>query len=195
MLFRSRDQVVGRVNFVADNLIAAKRMLPMIIVMPSGYALPGSHMMPGGRGGNNDAAFERYLTTEVMPAVEKKYHVIADREHRALMGLSMGGGQALKTGLSHLELFSAVGGFSAAPIGNFETSYANLVADAKGTNEKLKLLFIGCGRQDGAFRNAQGLDASLTKANIRHTFFQMDGVHNYIVWRRCFEETATQLFR
>ena len=67
--------------------------------------------------------------------------------------------------------------------------------DPAGTNAKLKLLFIGCGRQDSAFRTAQSLDASLTKANIRHTFFEMDGVHNYIVWRRCFEETATQLFR
>jgi enterochelin esterase-like enzyme len=196
--FASDWTAAGRANFVADNLIAAKRMLPMIIVMPSGYAQPGSNMMPGGRGaggGDNDAAFERYLLEEVIPMVEKKYHVLADRDHRALMGLSMGGGQALKTGLSHLELFSAVGGFSAASIGNFETRFAALVKDAEGTNAKLKMLFVGCGRQDGAFRTAQSLDASLTKANIRHTFFEMDGVHNYIVWRRCLEETATKLFR
>jgi enterochelin esterase-like enzyme len=194
--FPSDWTAAGRANFVADNLIAAKRMQPMIIVMPSGYALPGSNMMPGGRGGgDNDAAFDRYLLEEVMPAVEKKYRVIADREHRAVMGLSMGGGQALKVGFSHLDLFSAVAGFSSASIGNFETRFASLVSDPAGTNAKLKLLWIGCGRQDRAFSTAQNLDASLTKANIRHTFFEMDGVHNYVVWRRCFEETATKLFR
>jgi enterochelin esterase family protein len=194
--FASDWTAAGRVNFVADNLIAAKRMLPMIIVMPSGYALPGSNMMPGTRGGgDNDAALDRYLLEEVIPTVEKKYRAVTDREHRAVMGLSMGGGQALKTGLSHLELFAAVAGFSSAPIGNFETRFASLVSDAAGTNAKLKLLWIGCGRQDSAFRTAQNLDASLTKANLRHTFFEMDGVHNYIVWRRCFEETATKLFR
>lgn len=185
----------GRANFMADNLIAAQRMLPMIIVMPSGYALPGSNMMPVAGPGDNNAAFDRYLTEEVIPAVEKKYRTAPGAANRAIMGLSMGGGQAIRVGLSHLELFKSVGGFSPATIADFDTRFAAQLADAAGTNGKLKLLWLGCGRQDGLFGASERMDASLTKAGIRHTFLPMEGVHNYIVWRRCFEETATQLFR
>ena len=180
----------GRANFMADNLIAAKRMLPMIIVMPWGHAVPF-----GGPQGQNNETFDRYLTLEVIPAVEARFRVAADREHRAIMGLSMGGGQAIRIGLGHLDLFASVGGYSAAPIGDFDTRFKPLLDDSPGTNAKLKLLWIGCGRQDSLFAGSERMDATLTAKQIRHTFFAMEGVHNYVVWRRCFEETAPLLFR
>ena len=165
-------------------------MLPMIIVMPSGHAVPF-----GGPQAQNGATFDRYLTEEVIPAVDKKFRVAPGAANRAIMGLSMGGGHALRTGLGHLDLFSSVGGFSSATIPDFSTRFKDLLADAAATNAKLKLLWIGCGRQDPAFASCERLDATLTTAKIRHTFFAMEGVHNYVVWRRCFEETAPLLFR
>lgn len=180
----------GRANFMADNLIAAKRMLPMIIVMPAGHAVPF-----GGPQAQNGPTFDRYLTEEVIPAVDKKYRVAPGAANRAIMGLSMGGGHALRTGLTHLDLFASVGGFSAAPIPDFETRFKALLAEATATNAKLKLLWIGCGKQDSLFASSERLDATLTAAKIRHTFFAMDGLHNYVFWRRCFEETAPLLFR
>lgn len=181
---------VGRANFMADNLIADKRMVPMIIVMPLGHAVPF-----GGPQGENGPKFDRYLTEEVIPAVDKKFRVAPGAANRAIMGLSMGGGHAIRTGLGHLELFASIGGFSAATVADFSTRFKDLLADPAGTNAKLKFLWLGCGKQDSLFAANEKLDATLTTANIRHTFLAVDGKHDYLFWRRCFEETATQLFR
>ncbi len=181
----------GRANFMADNLLAAGRMAPMIIVMPAGHALP---FIPSAQAGNGPL-FDRYLVEELIPAVEAKYRVLADRDHRALMGLSMGGAHALRAGFSHPELFSALGAFSAGPVPDFETRFQPLLADAAGTNAKFKLIWIGCGRQDPAFARSEKFDAVLTAAGIHHTFRSMEGVHNYVVWRQCFLETVPLLFR
>jgi len=110
---------VGKANFILDNLIAEKKALPMIIVMPWGHAVPY-----GGSQSNNTATFERYLLEEVMPQVERKYRIARGRETRAIVGLSMGGGHALQIGLSHLELFSAVAAFSSAVPRDFEGRHA-----------------------------------------------------------------------
>jgi enterochelin esterase-like enzyme len=180
----------GRAHFMADALIAAKKMPPMIIVMPSGHPVPF-----GGPQAENDSTFDRYLTEEVIPAVDAKYRTQPGATNRAIMGLSMGGRHALKTGLSHLDLFSWVGGYSPAGIPDFDTRFKALLDDAAGTNAKLKLLWLGCGRQDSLFGAAERLNASLTKSGIRHTWAPVEGAHDYLYWRRCFEETATQLFR
>lgn len=180
----------GRANFMADNLIAAKRMVPMIIVMPLGHAVPF-----GGPQAENDATFDRYLTQEVIPAVDKKYRVAAGRENRAILGLSMGGRHAIKTGLGHLDLFASVGAFSAPNIQDFDTRFKDLLADANGTNAKLKLLWIGCGRRDSAFAASERLTATLNTNKVKHTFFANEGFHDYFFWRQCIEETFPLLFR
>jgi enterochelin esterase family protein len=138
--------------------------------------------------------FERYLIEEVIPQVEKKYRVARGRENRAIVGLSMGGGHALQIGLSHLELFSAVGAFSSAVPGNFENRFKSLLDDPAGTNAKLKLLWIGCGRQDSAFERNQKLSELLTNHKIKNTFHPTEGLHNYAVWRRYLVEVAPMLF-
>ncbi|MEO5961446.1 MAG: alpha/beta hydrolase-fold protein [Opitutaceae bacterium] len=181
----------GRAHFMADNLLAEKRMVPMIIVMPLGHAVPFNNP----QGQNNNTAFERYLLEDVLPIVDRKYRVAAGPAKRAILGLSMGGGQAIRIGLGHLDLFSAVGGFSSAAVQDFTTRFQGLLADPAGTNAKLNLLWIGCGRQDTAFGRAEALAKTLGDAKIRHTFFAIDGFHDYFFWRRCFLETAPLLFK
>jgi enterochelin esterase family protein len=149
----------------------------------------------GGSQSNNTATFERYLIGEVIPQVEKKYRVARGRENRAIVGLSMGGGHALQIGLGHLELFSAVAAFSSAVPGNFERRFQSLLNDAQRTNNELKLLWIGCGRQDPAFERNQQFSELLTSHGVRITFHPTEGLHNFAVWRRYLVEVAPLLFR
>jgi enterochelin esterase family protein len=182
--------MAGRANFMADNLIAEKKMQPMIIVMPWGHAVPF-----GGPQGENDSKFDEYLTKEVMPAVDKKFRVAEGRTNRAIMGLSMGGRHALKTGLSHLDLFAYVAGYSAANIPDFDTLFKGLLADPAGTNAKLKMLWVGCGRQDSLFAANERLAGTLATAKINHIYYATEGFHDYFFWRRCFIETTAKLFQ
>ncbi|HTB63505.1 MAG TPA: alpha/beta hydrolase-fold protein [Opitutales bacterium] len=180
---------VGHANFIEDNLIAAGKAKPMIIVMTWGHDNLGSLA---------SGMFEHYLLDEVMPAVEKKYRVAPGRENRAIVGLSMGGGQALNIGLSHLDLFASVGGFSYAfTAQTLQSRYADLLNDAAGTNAKLKVLWLGCGRQDKTvgFANNKNVSDVLYDHGINHVFFEMDGAHTFAVWRKCLEETLVELFK
>ncbi len=179
----------GYANFILDNLLADKKMTPMIVVMPFGHAAP----FPGGA--NNDSLFEEYLLNDVIPTVEARYRVASGRDNRAIAGLSMGGGQSLKIGLGHLDLFSAVASFSGAVPNDFETRFAALLKDPRTTNQKLKALWIGCGRQDSLFPRSQNLSELLTKYQVKHTFYPLEGVHNYTVWKKCLAQYAPLLFR
>ncbi len=181
---------IGRANFILDNLIAEHRAVPMVIVMPWGHALPYT-----GPQSNNTALVERYLLMEVLPQVMAKYRVLADREHRAIVGLSMGGGHALQIGLSHLDQFAAVAAFSSAVPGQFSERFQDLLAHPESVNERLHLLWIGCGRQDPAFSRNEDLARLLTDHRIRTTFQAMPGRHNYAVWRRCLAQVAPLLFQ
>ena len=178
----------GYANFVLDNLLAEKKAAPAIVVMPFGHATPF-----GTQG--NEQLFEKYLLEDVVPTVEAKYRVAPGRQNRAIAGLSMGGGQALRIGLGHLDLFSAVASFSGAIPQDFETRFADLLAKPDATNAKLKLLWIGCGEQDSLFNRSKNLSALLTSKQVKHTFRATEGVHNYTVWRKYLAELAPLLFR
>jgi enterochelin esterase-like enzyme len=179
---------VGRANYIFDNLIAQKKAVPMIVVTPFGHAVPRGQP-------NNNPLFEKYLLEDVLPAVEKSYKIKAGRENRAIVGYSMGGGQALSIGLSHMDLFSAVGGFSPAVPGNIETTYAALWNDAADTNAKLQTLYIACGKGDSLFARSQQLDTFWKSKNINHTFTATEGYHNFINWRLHLGEVAPMLFQ
>jgi enterochelin esterase family protein len=184
---------LGHVNLILDNLLAAGKAKPFIVAMPFGYGVP-----PGsgaGAPGQNTALFSRDLLEDVIPFVDSHYRIYGDREHRAIAGLSMGGGESLEIGLSHLELFSYVGGFSAAlrPAG-FSTTYGGLTADPAAANRKLRLLWIGCGKDDSLFPAAESFDKFLDSAKIKHTFHQSDGAHTWINWRQYLNEFAPLLF-
>ena len=108
----------------------------------------------------------------------------------------MGGGQALTIGLNHLELFSHVGGFSAAirQPETFPSTFASLIKDAPASNQKLRLLWVGCGREDSLFEPAKEFSKFLTTQKIKHTFRESSGAHTYMVWRRYLNEVAPLLF-
>jgi enterochelin esterase-like enzyme len=180
--------LVGQANFILDNLLAEKKATPMIVVMPFGHAAPF-----GAKG--NDELFENYLLQDVVPLVESEYRVETGRDKRAIAGLSMGGAQSVRIGFGHLDMFSAIGGFSSGPPDNFAKNFAPALQDAKGTNSKLKALWIGCGKQDDTFARSERLSQILEKNQIKHTFRVIDGVHNYTAWKKFLEEFARLLFR
>jgi enterochelin esterase-like enzyme len=184
---------LGRANLILDNLLAAGKTKPFIVVMPFGYGVP-----PGsGYGGDNTARFSRDLLEDVIPFVESRYRAKAGREDRAIVGLSMGGGQALNIGLNHVERFSHVGGFSSG-LGNaadFPKTYAAPLAAPAAINAQLKLLWIGCGTEDGAMARNREFAAFLTAGGIKHTFRETPGAHTWMVWRRYLHEVAPLLFR
>jgi enterochelin esterase-like enzyme len=183
----------GRANLILDNLIAAGKSRPFIVVMPHGYGV-SDPMNPGG--GNNTELFTKDLLGDLIPMIDAKFRTLSERDHRALIGLSMGGGQALNIGLNHLDLFSHVGGFSAAigAAGNLPTTYASLVANAEASNKKLHLLWVGCGTDDSLFPAARDFSKFLTEHKIKHTFRETPGAHTYMVWRRYLNEVAPLLF-
>lgn len=184
----------GRANLIADNLLAEGRMKPMIIVMPKGHAYkPGETEIDGVR---PPSVFEEDLLKTIMPLVEKRFQVKTDQPNRAIMGLSMGGGQSFSIGMSHLDLFSHVGIFSSSGIVDRDSELlARLAADPTSANEKLKMLWISCGRLDPRFKSLQKLDEILTEAGIHHTYKPTDGAHDWINWREYLTETLPLLFQ
>lgn len=180
-------------NVLVDNLIADGRAVPMVIVMPNGRAQPNDRAE-----GNVYAAsaafanFERDLLDDVIPAIESRYSVLTDREHRALAGLSMGAGQTLNFGLAHLDRFAWLGAFSAAP--NTKTP-AELVPDPAAVTRQLKLLYLSCGNQDGLFGISQGVHTYLKERNVPHVW-NVDGHgHDATHWRNNLYHFAQRLFR
>lgn len=178
----------GHAHLIADNLLAQGRAKPMILVMTDGHAVVG----PEARAKNVEM-FGRDLLDDVMPFVESTYRTRADRDHRAIAGLSMGGGQSLIVGLNHLERFAWIGGFSSA-ISNPETTIAPALADPANTNAKLRLLWIACGKDDGLVKNAQALSDVLKQRDIRHELKITEGNHSWPVWRRYLGEFLPLLF-
>jgi enterochelin esterase family protein len=183
--------LAGHANFILDNLLAEKKAVPMIIVMPFGHAVPF-----GARGqGNNTDLYEKYVLKDVMPTVESKYRVKPGRENRAIAGLSMGGGQTISIAFRHLDLFSSIGAFSAAIPGDFEKEFAQTIENHKDVNAKLKVFWFACGKQDSLFERSQKFSDLLDARQIKHTFRPSEGAHVYKVWRLYLSEFAPLLFR
>jgi enterochelin esterase family protein len=188
---------LGHVNLILDNLIAAHKAAPFLVAMPFGYGIPpGTLRAPGAGGPTSDELFARDLIGDVIPFVQSHYRADADRERRAIVGLSMGGGQSLSIGLSHLNLFAWVGGFSSGlRPADFDKTFAATAANPQAANEKLRLLWIGCGRDDGAMVNSKAFDDFLNQHKVKHVFHESDGAHTWMVWRRYLNEVAPLLFR
>ena len=137
---------IGRANLILDNLIAAGRAKPMIVVMPYGRARADVYLAPFATANTEADAFENDLLKDVMPYAEKFYRISGKADDRAIAGLSMGGGQSLSIGLRHLDTFHAVGAFSAGGrTQNFEEQYKDLLADPVASNKRLKVFYIACG--------------------------------------------------
>jgi enterochelin esterase-like enzyme len=184
----------GSPDVILDNLYADKKAVPMIVVLPNGRAAKDvTARDPIPRQSPAFAAFEKDLLTDLIPFIETTYSVKADRESRALAGLSMGGGQALNFGLNNLDTFAWVGGFSSAP--NTKPP-ADLIEDPAEATKKLRLLYVACGDQDGLFRISQGVHNMLDEKKVPHLYNVISGGrHDFKVWKSDLYHFSQLLFR
>lgn len=188
---------VGKANVIADNLIAAGRAVPLIIVMPYGHGVPPEQAGAGtpGRDENNEK-FLKDFETEVMPLVERTYRVATTPDRRAVAGLSMGGGQTLTLGLKRQDLFHWAAAFSSAvPEGDPKAFFTQAAADPKTYNATQKLLWIGVGKNDFLFQRNQAFDTWLTATGLTHAYVVTDGAHTWLVWRDYLERVLEKLFK
>lgn len=185
-----------KADVILDNVIADGKAVPLIVVLPNGRALPddraptGSPFTPENSAGF--AKFERDLFDFLIPAIDARYSTLADREHRALAGLSMGGGQTFNFGLTHLDTFAWLGAFSAAP--NTKPA-AELVPDPGHAREKLKLLYISCGNKDGLIGISQGMHAWLKEHQVPHVWNVDDHAHDGETWGSNLYHFTQKIFR
>jgi enterochelin esterase-like enzyme len=180
-------------NILLDNLLAEQKVVPMIAVMPNGRAQKNDRAEGDVfRSGPAFANFEQDLLKDVIPAIEARYSVQADREHRALAGLSMGGGQSLNFGLAHLDTFAWVGGFSSAP--NTKPP-EQLLPDPAAAKRQLKLLWLGCGNKDGLIRISQGVHAYLEEKGVPHVWHVDGYAHDATEWKNNLYLFSQRIFR
>lgn len=185
----------GQPQVIMDNLYAAGKAEPMIIVMPNGRAMKDDHATGNIMAKDKVeafATFEKDLLHDLIPFVESHYPVLADREHRAISGLSMGGGQTLNFGLGNLDYFAWVGSYSAAPN---TKSPEMLVPDPAYAREKLKLLWISCGDQDGLLSFSQRTHDYLVEKDVPHIFYIEEGGHDFKVWKNGLYMFSQLLFK
>jgi enterochelin esterase family protein len=191
---------VGRAGFILDNLIAAKKAKPMIVVMPNG-SMPRP---PGERGAGAAAGTMEKFTDEllqnVMPYVEKHYRVAANRENRAIAGLSMGGNQTLRVGPANVDKFAYIGVWSAgvreAGTADFEKNAGKFFEKPEQTNKMVKLFWIGVGAKDqGMYAGSQNLITILKSHGITYEYHESEGAHTWINWRHYLCDYAQLLFR
>lgn len=180
-------------DVLLENLIADGKAVPMIIVMPNGRAQKNDRAEGDVfRSAPAFAVFEQDLLDDVIPVIESRYSVQADREHRALAGLSMGGGQSLNFGLAHLDTFAWVGGFSSAP--NTKPP-EQLVPDPAAASKQLKLLWLSCGNKDGLIRISQGVHAYLKEKAVPHVWHVDGNAHDATHWRNNLWLFSQRIFR
>ncbi len=184
----------GKADIILDNLYAEKKAVPMLVVMPNGRASaePAPANPLEGNPFEAYAAFEKDLLNDVIPYIESHYSVQADREHRALAGLSMGGGQSLNFGLRNLDSFAWVGGFSSAP--NTQPA-RELISEPAVVKEKLRLLWVSCGDKDGLMNISKPFHEALTQMGVPHVWHVDSGAHTWLVWKNDLYLVAQLLFK
>jgi len=185
----------GQPQVILDNLYAENKIEPTIVVMPNGRAMKddratGNIMAPDKV--EAFATFERDLLNDLIPYIERKYPVIKDREHRAIAGLSMGGGQSLNFGLGNLDIFAWIGGFSSAP--NTKPP-EQLLPDPDKARKSLKLLWISCGDNDGLIAFSQRTHNYLNANNVPHIYYIEPGVHDFKVWKNSLYMFSQLIFK
>lgn len=202
---------VGRAGFILDNLIAAKKARPMVVIMPAGH----TSRTFGGRGGRGMGApdeFVQEFSTDIMPYAESHYRISAERSHRAIAGLSMGGNQTLNIAIPHLDKFAYIGVFSSGLIGMLggrrgpdgqpapppspsweEQHQAEL--DNAAAKKGLKLVWFSTGVDDGLITTSKATVEMLKKHGFNPVFKESPGAHTWINWRNYLNEFAPQLFQ
>jgi enterochelin esterase family protein len=192
-------ETAGRTPQILDNLIAQGKAKPMIVVMPNGHANqrmsaglgPVAGQTPSGGGTKTlGGPFPASLVKDVIPFVEKSYRVVADQEHRAVAGLSMGGGHTMAVTTQNPEAFHYIGVFSAG----WNSGDAEALAAIKKAGPKL--FYVACGTEDKlAIESSRRLAKQLEQAGLKATYRETPGAHTWFVWRLYLSEFAPQLFR
>jgi enterochelin esterase-like enzyme len=184
----------SRANFILDNLLAAGKTKPMIIVMENGYATKAGPTPAAGS--RDNGAFEELMVHDLVPLIDSNYRTIADRNHRAVAGLSMGAGQALQIGLGNLGLFDSIAAFNGGGR-DFDpkTSFGGVFADPVAANRRIRLLWLGCGTEDRGYASGKSFHEALTTAGIRHVWVEGPGSHEWQVWRKHLFDLAPRLFQ
>ena len=206
----------GHANFILDNLLASGKCKPMILVMAYGYARPAGQPSPDLTGkpfGSPEMrqamqqmfqSFEDDFTQALVPYIDTNFRTIADRDHRAMAGLSMGGMQTFQITFAHLDMFSYIGGFSGAGLsfGNqqpdVKTAYNGAMADPAAFAKRVHLLWVGVATAEPAMMltGITRLHDALQAAHIQHIFYQSPGTsHEWQTWRRDLNDFAPRLFR
>jgi enterochelin esterase-like enzyme len=182
-------------HVLLDNLIADGKAVPMVIILPNGRAIPDDRAT--GEIFSRErvagfAAFERDLLDHLIPAIEASFSVSPDRERRALAGLSMGGGQTLNFGLGNLDRFAWIGAFSSAP--NTRPD-AELIPDPAAVREKVRLLYLSCGSQDGLMNVSQRVRSLLLRHDLPHVWNVDDFGHDAAHWGSNLYHFTQRIFR
>lgn len=176
----------GQANLIFDNMIAQGRLKPMVVVMPYAYGTQemlhrGSGVWADSKGlpTKNQATFSEQMLGEILPMMEARYDIARDAAHRAIAGLSMGGGHSLYTGLNHPDVFGYIGAMSSAIVNDdYEAAYAGRSKAA------VKLLWISCGTEDSLITANRKVEA-WAKANVKGEVSanETPGIHTWLVWR------------
>ena len=179
----------GRANFILDNLIAAKKAQPMIVIMENGMVAPKAGVGSAASGsGRRNEAFGDLVISDLIPMVDATYRTIPDRTHRAIAGLSMGAGQAMQIGLSNLDKFAYIGSFSGG--GTVRADFSKLAP-------KPLLVWMGAGSvESGRATSGKTTVETMTKAGIPAVWFEAPGTsHEWQTWRKCLYDFAPRLFQ
>lgn len=209
---------MGRACQIMDNLIEKKLAKPMIVVMTNGNAnqtaaqndVPLARSQGQGNAFSTTGKFEESIVKDVVPYIDKNYRTYADRGHRAITGLSMGGAHATLAGLNNTDKFAWVGSFSGAfvlwPNARDPQGAQNLNLDAVGNkvfpnlnssaNSKLKLLYISCGNDDFLFQTNQQFKGWLKGKGIKFVDVETPGyAHVWSYWRISLIDFTSRLFK
>jgi enterochelin esterase family protein len=188
----------GRANFILDNLLAARKAPPMILVVDTGYAArAGATNNTAGRGAST-SAFEEVMLKELIPTIDANYRTVANRSHRAMAGLSMGSMQTMQITLKHPETFAWIGAMSGPGRSAFDsqTAYDGAFSDAEKFNSKTRLLWLGAGTAETQiYRSMQAMHEALDKSGVKNVFFtSADTDHEWQTWRRSLHDFLPRLF-
>lgn len=184
----------GAPAVILDNLYADGKLEPMIVVMPNGRAMKDDRAVGNIFSEDKVAAFatfEKDLLNDLIPYIEKMFKVHKDKEHRAIAGLSMGGGQTLNFGLGNLDTFSWVGAFSSAP----NTKIPEELLPNPEKAKELEVLWISCGDADGLMPFSKRTSNYLNKYDVPHIFYVEPGGHDFEVWKNDLYMFSQLLFK
>lgn len=193
----------GRTAQIMDNLIAAGKAVPMIVVSANSNVRSRNGGMGGGYSWQGMQTFRSELIDNVIPFVEKNFRVKKDRKNRAMCGLSMGGGQSFYIGLRDPDVFANVGVFSTGMFGgisgasNFdlEAEVPGMLTDTKTFNNQFDVFFISCGEQDPRIEYTRSIVKKMRDSGVNVRFSSYLGDHEWQVWRKSLHEFAQYLFK